>query len=93
MPSACHPPTIDCSPFRVLNAGPKKTGKVGVSLFSPLSLVNGVCLSKIILPQIRTRRATEHLHERHNRSPTGASHEASEHTLARDEVESPHTIN
>ena len=45
----------------------------GVSLFSPLPFVHGVCLSKIILPQVRTRLAMEHLHERHNRTPAGAS--------------------
>ena len=53
-----------------------------VSLFFPLLLVYGVCLL-IILPQVRTGLAIEHLHERHNRS---------QHTLARDEVESSHTI-
>ena len=62
-----------------------------VSLFFPLPLVYGVCLL-IILPQVRTGLAIEHLHERHNRTLAGASHEASQHTLARDEVESSHTI-
>ena len=51
----------------------------------------GVSL-EIIPSQVRTRLNIDHLHEGHVRMSVETSHEVSQHTLVRDEIESPHII-